>query len=465
MLIGKNKLKMYKKALCLIFAFLFSIESFAAVVSDNDGSAFITKAEFDSLKNDFQSRIDNYNTSIDNKIDSAVSSYLAGIKTSATEAISNISGEFETETAQKIFDLKWTKATDFCLNEGISASADSQKIYQEIYWNQFNHQNDNKAGQQTMVGPADAADGENRIEVGTGNDIIAWGNFAPKVTINSMPVVYGAGQQPDFWTWAPTSTDFFKPLMRKLRGVTQWNSGNNTTNKYTELQYGKYDEINPSDLNTLNMNMLQIAPLSTKNEGTLPPAPGVNDADFTCVNISTTTYGENIFACNTSRQYISSGAPTGYTLTTVISEGAANMPSQGGAYYADLTARWFRVRKYNNLSFNKIDKKMGFTCPMKCGLPISNEITCKANDEIKIKLSSATVNGYFIPYAANSPDDTWGGNKNNYNTGNTFKVSAGVEKTFTIKLTEAGDYYVFVVWLPDSAAKLPNVEIIHNIFN
>ena len=81
---AKTKRKMWKKALCLIFAFLLSIESFAAVVSDNDGSAFITKAEFDSLKNDFQSQIDQYNTSIDNKIDGAIASYLASIATPKT---------------------------------------------------------------------------------------------------------------------------------------------------------------------------------------------------------------------------------------------------------------------------------------------------------------------------------------------------------------------------------------------
>ena len=55
---------------------------FAAAVSDNDGSAFITKAEFDSLKNNFQSQIDTYNTNIDNKIDTAIASYLAGISVS-----------------------------------------------------------------------------------------------------------------------------------------------------------------------------------------------------------------------------------------------------------------------------------------------------------------------------------------------------------------------------------------------
>ena len=43
--------------------------AFAVAVSDNDGSAFITKAEFDSLKNNFQTQINQYNVSIDSKID------------------------------------------------------------------------------------------------------------------------------------------------------------------------------------------------------------------------------------------------------------------------------------------------------------------------------------------------------------------------------------------------------------
>ena len=74
--------RLIKRRLALILVLLFSIESFAAVVGDNDGAAFITKAEFDSLKNNFQSQIDQYNTSIDAKIDGAVAAYLAGISVS-----------------------------------------------------------------------------------------------------------------------------------------------------------------------------------------------------------------------------------------------------------------------------------------------------------------------------------------------------------------------------------------------
>ena len=53
---------------------------FAAIVSDNDGSAFVTKKEFEALKEDFADQIAQYNISIDEKIDGAIASYLAGIK-------------------------------------------------------------------------------------------------------------------------------------------------------------------------------------------------------------------------------------------------------------------------------------------------------------------------------------------------------------------------------------------------
>ena len=68
-----------KKLLALFLVVLMSIDSFAAVVSENDGSAFVTKAEFESLKENFADQIINYNASIDQKIDGAIASYLAGL--------------------------------------------------------------------------------------------------------------------------------------------------------------------------------------------------------------------------------------------------------------------------------------------------------------------------------------------------------------------------------------------------
>ena len=58
------------KAVSLITcAIMMSNSLFAAVVSDNDGYAFVSKAEFEALKKDFAGQIEKYNTSIDNNID------------------------------------------------------------------------------------------------------------------------------------------------------------------------------------------------------------------------------------------------------------------------------------------------------------------------------------------------------------------------------------------------------------
>ena len=73
------RLKIQKRILSIIFSACICSYAFAAIVSDNDGSTFVTKSEFESLKKDFANQIKSYNESIDNKIDGAIASYLAGI--------------------------------------------------------------------------------------------------------------------------------------------------------------------------------------------------------------------------------------------------------------------------------------------------------------------------------------------------------------------------------------------------
>lgn len=87
-----------KKIMSLFLAIILSQNYFCAVVSDNDGSAFITKAEYDSLKNNFQSQVDAYNTAIDQKIDYAIASYISGIK---TETKTNFDGFTEITDSEK----------------------------------------------------------------------------------------------------------------------------------------------------------------------------------------------------------------------------------------------------------------------------------------------------------------------------------------------------------------------------
>ena len=70
------------RLIVVLLILIMGISTFAAVVSDNDGAAFITKAEFDSLKNNFQSELNNYNSSLDDKIDGAIASYIEGVRVS-----------------------------------------------------------------------------------------------------------------------------------------------------------------------------------------------------------------------------------------------------------------------------------------------------------------------------------------------------------------------------------------------
>ncbi len=88
--------KKYIKLICVMVAITINFSSMAAVVSDNDGSAFITKAEFDSLKNNFQSQLDSYNTMIDNKIDTAIANYIAGATARSTTEYTQNMGVFKT---------------------------------------------------------------------------------------------------------------------------------------------------------------------------------------------------------------------------------------------------------------------------------------------------------------------------------------------------------------------------------
>ena len=82
-----------------------SINSFAAIVGDNDGAAFITKAEFESLKNDFQTQINRYNTSLDNKIDGAIATYLAGISVARTIELKTLVENYN--------QIIWKRKVDF----------------------------------------------------------------------------------------------------------------------------------------------------------------------------------------------------------------------------------------------------------------------------------------------------------------------------------------------------------------
>ncbi|MBQ2204573.1 MAG: hypothetical protein II411_01605, partial [Lachnospiraceae bacterium] len=91
----------------LTLVILFNTVSYASLVSDNDGSAFITKSEFDSLKNDFQSKLNEYNVGIDNKIDVAIAAYLAGISLASQQKLTNLITAAKKNNAKNVGFMLW----------------------------------------------------------------------------------------------------------------------------------------------------------------------------------------------------------------------------------------------------------------------------------------------------------------------------------------------------------------------
>ena len=98
------KLLIKRIILCSALLIIISYRIFASVVSDSDGSVFITKAEFDTLKKDFNEQINQYNESIDNKIDGAIAAYLAGIK---------LAQQYNLDNKYKLINPTWMKNKRF----------------------------------------------------------------------------------------------------------------------------------------------------------------------------------------------------------------------------------------------------------------------------------------------------------------------------------------------------------------
>ena len=130
-----------------------SINSFAAIVSDNDGSAFVTKAEFELLKKNFSNQITNYNTSIDGKIDGAIASYLAGINLNKPihtslflpDEVYCMLNKSDSETK----DLQYVYARPQISGDGVDWHANSHGIYAWAYT--FNSRAGEETGERNMI--------------------------------------------------------------------------------------------------------------------------------------------------------------------------------------------------------------------------------------------------------------------------------------------------------------------------
>ena len=100
--------KIGKRVLAFFLVALMNINAYATTTS-NDGSAFVTKAEFDDMMKKFNDNMETYNAGLNAKIDDAISNYLAGMSTYATKTLDNYWKTIK-ESKSNIY---WTSSTTY----------------------------------------------------------------------------------------------------------------------------------------------------------------------------------------------------------------------------------------------------------------------------------------------------------------------------------------------------------------
>ena len=450
-----------------------SIESFAATVTDNDGAAFITKAEFDSLKKEFQTRLDKYNTGIDSKIEQAINGYIQGVVTKKQKMLENRYPEYELDDGQLFKNLKWTNSTSFKLNacDRSSNQKDWQRIWTKMIWvNNGEYEGYDstlwgKSGIAYANQGTQSSTSQNRIEVDKFDRIIAWGTY----NIGYEAYNFQKSARDRSWTGIGAYNPvYFTTFSKSARRPWLWSMDVNTLgdDKYNartdmfEIAAAKCFETMPSATETFNLSLVQIAPLSTAYEGRIGPQPSVSDtSDFTTVNNSSNTYGLRVISYNSfiytdtdalrSTYNVSKHASSNFVLTNIAPR-----------IYTDLEARWFDCQKYNEQKFRCIYLANGFDCPIKSGIPITTQTKIISDDKIIVKVENAAYAGYLVPYLSKTPDANWGGAKSNY-TISKYQIAKNTKKEIELTVDEPGEYYLFVVWLPNTACVMPDLTLYH----
>ena len=122
------KLKLQLVALILITA--MSLNAYAAIVGDSDGGAFVTKSEFDALKKNFAEQIEQYNSSIENKIDGAIASYLAGINLNSRDKLDLLTGN--------IYSISWYPYEAYIM-KNVTEYSSGRALYYNFFYTPQNY--------------------------------------------------------------------------------------------------------------------------------------------------------------------------------------------------------------------------------------------------------------------------------------------------------------------------------------
>ena len=242
-----NGLGLIKRVVALFLVLLLSIENFAAVVSDNDGSAFITKAEFEALKQTFADQINNYNYSIDNKIDGAIAAYLAGMRVDKTVNLKSLLTnegkyggytEYWCSSPSCAFDNNSTKYSrdTWIVTHNLSYYSMSVELAEPQYKDWAEYERDYYTSKKTKIELNDSSTviGLERMKVTSKMEVSLW-----ESKMYEVPWGGDGGISDTTFEWTPYS-------MRSALNNNRSNVHQNTTN-VNAFAAGNYHDISDQD--------------------------------------------------------------------------------------------------------------------------------------------------------------------------------------------------------------------------
>ena len=116
--------KVGKRVMALFIVALLNINTFATTAT-NDGTAFVTKAEFDKMTDKFNEQMDAYQAGLNTKIDTAIANYLAGMSSQASITLDNYVKQAKEVDEKNTKFTAWktpqAHKTNFDLNAGFAS--------------------------------------------------------------------------------------------------------------------------------------------------------------------------------------------------------------------------------------------------------------------------------------------------------------------------------------------------------
>ena len=434
----KNK---SKKVLVFLLCVVFAINTHAAIVSDNDGSAFVSKAEFEGLKKDFSDQIDKYNSSIDGKIDGAIASYLDGISVAKKIKLDIIYDKYTTVPGNKDNGVLW------CSNNNVTLCGDSNQTLA------YNYTHIQSYGSYAPTSTSTAYTGKGGYWVKT-LDSETNGRAKKRFRVNKNGRVDSrylckftvSGTMAGFVAIDRNSCSGSWYTHDALNAINSRDSktyistmGENTTGNhwFTCSTFTYFEVYDPTNEN------IALFPLSE------------TETEYVVDMSKTTPSISNASEDGSTRPNLVTYSETLFTISNMHQMGTFNKFTENGNSRDAIIAKInniFTKKKLADLSFQDfydIDKA---NSNIRKGLVIA-----EANErgEIKVK-GKASANGYLILYTAAEGSDTWKDQRTSVTDISSWKttynsVTANVQFERTLK-DVAKDDKVFMLYLPSNTS-------------